>query len=69
MNFTRTGVILCTEFYEDCVNFYSNIMGLPILHSFDNESSILTCFDMGGNNYLMVEPGGKAIPTGKTMKL
>ena len=29
--------------------------------------SKLTALDMGGNNYLMVEPGGKAIPARKTI--
>ena len=67
MKFINTGLILCTEKYEDCVDFYANKIGLSILHSYDNEHSKLTALDMGGNSYLMVEPGGKAIPEGKTI--
>jgi hypothetical protein len=48
MKFTNTGLILCTEKYEDCVDFYANIIGLSILHSYDNEHSKLTALDMGG---------------------
>ncbi len=67
MHYTRTGVILCTENYDECVEFYSDVLGLPILNALDNEHSKLTCFGMGGDNYLMVEPGGTAVTTGKTL--
>lgn len=67
MKFTRTGLILCTENYQECVEFYSGMLELPILHSLDNEHSKLTCFDMGGNNYLMIETGGTSIPDGKSL--
>ena len=67
MRYTRTGLILCTENYKECVEFYSGILDLPILNSLDNEHSKLTCFNMGGNNYLMIETGGTSIPMGKTL--
>jgi len=37
------------------------------MHALDNEHSKLTCFEMGGGNYLMIETGGKTIPEGKTL--
>ncbi len=67
MRYTRTGLILCTENYKECVEFYSEILELPILKSLDNEHSKLTCFGMGGNNYLMIETGGTSNPIGKTL--
>jgi len=67
MQYTRTGIIFCTENYDECVHFYSDVLDLPVLHTLDNEHSKLTCFDMGGSNYLMIETGGKAIPEGKTL--
>ena len=47
MEFTRTGIILCTEGYEACVDFYRRILALPELFSLDNAHSTLTCLDMG----------------------
>lgn len=67
MRYTRTGIILCTENYKECVQFYSDVLDLPILHALDNEHSKLTCFDMGGSNYLIIETGGKSVPVGKTL--
>ncbi len=67
MRHTRTGLILCTENYKECVAFYSDVLGLPILHVLDNEHSKLTCFDLGGDSYLMVETGGTAVPAGKSL--
>lgn len=67
MRYTRTGLILCTENYEECVAFYSDVLGLPILNALDNDHSKLTCFDLGGDSYLMVETGGTAIPAGKSL--
>ena len=68
MRYTRTGVILCTEKYEQCVEFYSQLLGLPVMHSLDNEHSKLTCCDMESGNYLMIETGGKAMPGGKSLE-
>ena len=68
MRYTRTGVILCTENYERCVDFYSRVLELPILYLLDNAHSKLTCCDMGSGNYLMIETDGTAIPEGKTLE-
>ncbi|GHC43790.1 VOC family protein [Ulvibacter litoralis] len=50
MQFDRTGIILYTIQYEQCVSFYENILELTKL--FENEQ--LTCFSFGAS-YLMVE--------------
>ena len=50
MKLDRSGIILYTLKYQECVTFYKEVMGLEIL--FANET--LTCFDFGGA-YLMVE--------------
>ena len=47
MRYTRTGLILCTENYQECVAFYSDILELPILKTLDDEHSKLTCLNMG----------------------
>jgi len=66
MEFSRTGVILCTENYSQCVSFYSKVLELPIMFSLNNEHSQLTCCDMGSGNYLMIEKGGIAVPGKKS---
>ena len=50
MEFTRTGFILYVEQYSKCINFYRDVLELPIM--FNTEE--LTCFEFG-NSYLMVE--------------
>ena len=50
MKFDRTGLILYTINYEQCVDFYKNILELPIMFT----SDMLTCFQLG-ESYLMVE--------------
>ena len=50
MKFDRTGIILYTLAYKECVDFYQNTLELTKL--FETES--LTCFEFG-NAYLMVE--------------
>lgn len=55
MQYTRTGIVLATRNYQSCVEFYSNILELPILFALDDENSNLTCCDMGGGVYLMIE--------------
>ena len=67
MELTRSGIILCTERYEACVDFYCRTLGLPELFSLDNEHSKLTCLDMAGS-YLMIETGGTAVPGGKPIE-
>jgi lactoylglutathione lyase len=53
MQITQPGIILFTDHYEACVQFYRDICHLPEMFSGDN----LTCLHFGGA-YLMVEPGG-----------
>ena len=67
MKYERTGVILCTEKYNECVAFYSDVLDLPILQILDDEHSKLTVLSLGKGTYLMVETGGKAIPSGKNL--
>lgn len=50
MEFDRTGIILYTLEYENCVAFYEHILGLKKMF----ESENLTCFEFG-QAYLMVE--------------
>ncbi|WGH74565.1 glyoxalase/bleomycin resistance/dioxygenase family protein [Tenacibaculum tangerinum] len=50
MNLDRTGFILYTIKYQECVDFYKNILELPVLFKAEN----LTCFSFG-NAYLMIE--------------
>jgi lactoylglutathione lyase len=67
MKFERTGVILCTEKYDECVAFYSEVLNLPVIGSLDDEHSKLTVLRFGEDTYLMVETGGKAVPSGKDL--
>ncbi|MCJ8312049.1 MAG: glyoxalase/bleomycin resistance/dioxygenase family protein [Saccharospirillaceae bacterium] len=57
----RTGIILHTQNYEQCVAFYRDILELKI----EILSPDLTSFDFGGA-YLMVEREGEANLLGKT---
>lgn len=62
MEIKRTGIVLYTENYADCVAFCRKAIGLRLL--FKNDE--VTCFDFGGS-YLMVEPGGRAEQAGKAV--
>ena len=64
MRFSRTGIILFTENYDECANFYTRVLALPVLFAQDNEHAKLTRCDMNGQ-YLMIETGGAAVPAGK----
>lgn len=59
MKFTKAGIILNTQKYKECLNFYGNILGLEILHEIDRPNEQLTSFALG-EVYLMVEPGGNS---------
>ncbi len=48
-----TGVILCTEKFEECVAFYNQTLGLPIWFQKDH----LVCLHFGPS-YLMIETQG-----------
>ncbi|WP_246832528.1 VOC family protein [Thioclava sp. DLFJ4-1] len=54
------GLILFTERYEACVEFYQTKLGLPLWY----EKPGLTCLRFGGG-YLMIETGGRAEGTRK----
>ena len=68
MDFTRTGLVLFTEHYEQCVDFYARVLALPVLHSFDNEYAKLTTLDLGGGHYLMIETEGVSVSEGKSIE-
>lgn len=57
MKFTKAGVILFTQKYQECVDFYGKVLGLEILHKIDRADEHLTTFSLG-DAYLMVETGG-----------
>lgn len=57
MHFTMAGVILFTKNYEECVDFYGDILELETLHKIDRAGEQLTTFKLG-DSYLMVETGG-----------
>ena len=67
MEFVHTGIILNTEHYDDCVVFYRDLFGLPVLHEKRSGDFRLTCFAFGGA-YLMVETGGSASAAEKTIE-
>lgn len=66
MQLNRTGIILNTERYDDCVAFYRDLFGLQIMFQQHYGDFRLTCFEFGGG-YLMVETGGCARTGGKTI--
>jgi lactoylglutathione lyase len=67
MNVSRTGIILNTENYAECVSFYKNLFNLPVLFDQKNGDFQLTCFEFDGS-YLMIETEGYAVPEGKTVQ-
>jgi len=67
MNIVRTGIILNTEKYDDCVSFYKNLFGLRVLFQQKHGDFRLTCFEFD-SSYLMVETDGFAKPEGKTIR-
>ncbi|WP_299417027.1 VOC family protein [uncultured Sulfitobacter sp.] len=66
MKFTMAGIILFTENYEECVEFYGTALELKILHKIDRPNERLTAFLLG-DTYLMVESGGVSSDTAKTI--
>ena len=67
MKIKRTGLILNTENYKACVNFYKEIFNLPILFQKSDSDFALTCFEFG-SSYLMVETGGFGESNGKSLQ-
>lgn len=66
MNIARSGIILNTEHYDECVEFYRSLFGLPILFQQQDGDFRLTCFEFEGA-YLMIETDGFAKPEGKSI--
>lgn len=66
MQIERTGIILNTENYRRCVEFYETLFNLEILYAEDGDDFKLTCFDFLGS-YLMIETGGTAKETGRSV--
>lgn len=67
MDISRTGIILNTERYEECVLFYKDLFNLNILFQKNDGEFKLTCFEFHGS-YLMIETGGVSNPSGKSME-
>jgi lactoylglutathione lyase len=66
MEISRTGIILNTEKFDECVAFYRDLFDLEILFEEQHGAFRLTCFDFQGS-YLMIETGGVANPAGKSI--
>lgn len=64
MDFVRTGIILNTENYKACRDFYGSVLGLPKLDQFGQGAAEITVFGLG-DTYLMVEHGGVSYPSVK----
>ncbi len=45
MDFSKAGLILYTEKYPECVNFYGDILGLDLLFEINRPGEQLTCFE------------------------
>ena len=67
MKISRTGIILNTEKYDECVSFYGELFDLKILFKENEGGFKLTCFEFQGS-YLMIETGGIAKPKEKSME-
>ena len=67
MEIQRTGIILCTENYDQCVAFYRDVFGLPVMHEKVQGDFRLTCLDFQGS-YLMIETEGNAVDREKTIE-
>ncbi len=59
LDLERSGLILHTEKYEACVEFYRDRIGLPVELEKNEPGQILTLLTLG-SSYLMIEPGGVA---------
>ncbi|GGP22697.1 VOC family protein [Silvimonas iriomotensis] len=60
MKIEKPGIVLFTQRYPECVRFYHELIGLPLLFT----KPTLTCLQLG-QAYLMVESGGIAKDTQK----
>lgn len=51
---TRFGIILKTEKFDECTEFYRDVLSLKLWY----QKPDLFCFHFGADSYLMVERGG-----------
>ncbi len=66
MDVARCGIILFTKNYRACVDFYTQVLGLKVMHQKDEPGSVLTCCEFGGA-YLMIEAGDSLAQTEKSL--
>ncbi|TDJ13445.1 MAG: glyoxalase/bleomycin resistance/dioxygenase family protein [Gammaproteobacteria bacterium] len=66
MKIARTGIILNTEKYDECIAFYKDLFNLNILFEEVDGDFRMACFEFGGS-YLMIETGGIANDIGKSV--
>lgn len=59
MDFSKAGIILNTQNYVSCVDFYGRVLGLPFIQELKDEKDSITVFALG-DIYLMIERGGHA---------
>lgn len=60
----RTGIILKTEKYQECLSFYSSVLGLNVVSEKVEDDFIMSELAFG-DSYFLVETGGKYSPTAK----
>ena len=59
MEVEKYGIILNVEKYDECVSFYKDLFGLPVLHTKVDGDFRLTSLAIG-DAYLLIETGGVA---------
>ncbi|RDH44753.1 VOC family protein [Zooshikella ganghwensis] len=67
MDIERYGIILNTENYDECVAFYRELFGLPLMFEKVDGDFRLTCLALG-TAYLMIETEGVAKREGKSVE-
>jgi len=67
MHTQRYGIILNVEKYQQCVDFYQNVLQLEIMFTKTDGDFKLTCLTFG-SGYLMLETEGFAEENGKSIK-
>jgi len=67
LDISRTGIILNTEKFDECVAFYRDLFDLPVMFHETDGDFRLTCLEFGGS-YLMIETGGVAIDGEKSIQ-
>ena len=65
MNITRTGMVLNTQNYRDCVSFYRDILDLTVLFEKSGANFRPTRLTFSGSQ-LMIETDGIAVLRGKS---